>query len=475
MTDLLLRHGTVITMDTTRRVLEDGAVAIKDGRIAAIGTTAELASHAGAKQVIEAHGTAILPGLIDGHAHAGHGLVKTMGNGDSAAWGEACRIIYTLASPPSFWRAEAGLAAYERLRFGVTTGVSLLGGGDSIGRVDDPAFTDAHAEATEEVGIRSVLVLGPTRPPFPRPYVGPDGVERPVSFEQQLDTITAGVERWHGRGNLRVATLMPVYREATHDPATVKEIERQGHLVREAGRRRGAPFHQDGHRAGSIEMADRMFGLLGPDAWLSHCTDLTDEDIATLVRTGASVVHNPSAIAAVRGYCPAPRMMEAGVTVMIGSDATAPDRSGDMFRHMFQCIRYHQRHFRDEAVMTPGKALEMVTTDAAKGLGLAEEIGSLEVGKRADVITVDLRAPHMAPANMPVHRVVYFANGHDVRDVVVGGRVLLRDRVAPHLDADAIIEAADREAAAMLDRAGLRHMVAEDPGWGRIRRQGRTT
>jgi cytosine/adenosine deaminase-related metal-dependent hydrolase len=471
MTDLLLRGGVVITMDAARRVIPDGAVAIANGRIAAVGPAAEVAAaHPAPAQVIEARGKAILPGLIDGHAHAGHGLVKTMGNGDSAAWSEACRVIYTRASPPSFWRAEARLAALERLRFGVTTGVSLLGGGDSIGRVDHPAFTDAHATATEEVGIRSILVLGPTRPPFPRPYVGPDGIERPVSFEQQLDTITAGVETWHGRGNVRVATLMPVYRDARHDPAKVREIERQGRLVREAGRKRGAWFHQDGHRQGSIEMADRMFGLIGPDSWHSHCTDLTDADIETLRRTGASVVHNPSAIAAVRGYCPAPRMMEQGITVMIGSDATAPDRSGDMFRHMFQCIRYHQRHFRDEAAMTPGKALEMVTVDAAKGLGLADEIGSLEPGKRADVVTVDLEAPHMAPANMPVARVVYFATGHDVRDVVVGGRVLLRDGAAAHLDAREIVAEARAEAEAMLDRAGLRHMIEEDPGWGRTRR-----
>jgi cytosine/adenosine deaminase-related metal-dependent hydrolase len=112
----------------------------------------------------------------------------------------------------------------------------------------------------------------------------------------------------------------------------------------------------------------------------------------------------------------------------------------------------------------------MVTIDAAKGMGLADTLGSLEVGKLADVITVDLTGPHMVPANMPVARVVYFANGHDVRDVVVGGRVLLQDGAAPHLDPAAINAAANREAEQMLDRSGLRSMVAEDPGWGRIRR-----
>lgn len=471
MTDLLIRGGVAITMDAQRRVIPDAAVAVSQGRIAAVGPRAEVeAAHPSPAQVIEARGKAILPGLIDGHAHAGHGLVKTMANGDSEAWSEACRIIYTLGSPPSFWQAEARLAAFERLRFGVTTGVSLLGGGDSVMRSDDPAFCAAHVAGVTEVGIRAIVAMGATRPPFPRPYVGTDGVERPVTFEQQMETIEACLERFHGRDGIRIATLMPVYREAKHDPATVAMIERQGRAMRDAGTKHGALFHQDGHRQGSIEMADRMFGLMGPDAFLSHCTDLTDADVETLVRTGASVVHNPSAIAAVRGYCPAPRMIEAGVTVMIGSDATAPDRSGDMFRHMFQCIRYHQRHFRDETVMTPGKALEMVTVDAAQGLGLADEIGSLEPGKLADVITVDLTAPHMAPANMPVARVVYFANGHDVRDVVVGGRILLKEGAAPHLDAAAVAGEAEREAAAMLARTGLGHMVAEDPGWGRTRR-----
>jgi cytosine/adenosine deaminase-related metal-dependent hydrolase len=337
-------------------------------------------------------------------------------------------------------------------------------------RTDDPAFCAAHVAGVKEVGIRAIVAIGATRPPFPRPYVGADGVERAVSFEQQLATVEASLETLHGRDGIRIATLMPVYREAKHDAAKVKEIERHGRLIREAGKKHGALFHQDGHRAGSIDMAARMFGLLDRDAFLSHCTDLTDADIEALVTTGASVVHNPSAIAAVRGYCPAPRMMDAGVTVMIGSDATAPDRSGDMFRHMFQCIRYHQRHFRDEALIPPGKALEMVTVDAAKGLGLADEIGSLEVGKLADVITVDLTAPHMVPANMPVSRIVYFASGQDVRDVVVGGRVLLRDGAAAHLDGAAIAEEATRETEAMLDRANLRSMVVEDPGWGRTRR-----
>ncbi len=475
MTDILIRGGTVVAMDEARRVIEDGAVAITGDRIAAVGPRPEVeAEHGAAATIIEAKGRAILPGLIDGHAHAGHALVKTMGGGDSAAWSEACRIIYTTASPPSFWRAEARLAARERLRNGVTTGVSLLGGGDSIMRVDDPAHGEAHAAGVGEIGIRAIVAVGPTRPPHPRPYAAWDGPRRtdyPVSFEQQAEVIGTLIERLHGtqHGRTAIATLMPVYREAKHDPVQVALIERQGRIVRDLGRKAGTLFHQDGHQKGSIAMAERMFGLNGPDAFYSHCTDLTEEDIDSAARTGVAIVHNPTAIAQVRGRCPVPLLLDRGVTVMIGSDGTAPDRGTDMFRHMVMCARLHQRAARDERLMPPGKLLEMITADAARGLGMQTEIGSLEPGKKADVITVDLATPHAYPPNMPVHRLVFFAGGADVRDVVVDGRILMRERVVPGVDETEVLAAAAAEAEAMLDRSGLRALIACDPGWGRVR------
>jgi len=220
--DILIRGGVLVTMDAARRVIEDGAVAIAGDRIIAAGPRAEVEqAHPSAATVIEAKGRAILPGLIDGHAHAGHGLVKTMGGGDSAAWSEACRIIYTTASPPAFWRAEARLAALERLKGGVTTGVSLLGGGDSVMRVDDPAHGEAHAAGVGEVGIRAIVAVGPTRPPHPWRYALWEGgrrIETDITFERQAEVIAALIELLHGGqdGRLSVATLMPVYLSLIH-------------------------------------------------------------------------------------------------------------------------------------------------------------------------------------------------------------------------------------------------------------------
>ena len=142
------------------------------------------------------------------------------------------------------------------------------------------------------------------------------------------------------------------------------------------------------------------------------------------------MVHNPSAIMSVYGRCPAPELIGEGVTVVIGSDAAAPDRGYDMFRHMAQCMHYHRRHFRDPAWMPPGKVLEMTTIDSARALGLDGDLGSLEPDKKADIVLVDLRKPHLYPPNMPVTRLAHFANAGDVDSVIVDGRMLLQGRKA---------------------------------------------
>ena len=161
--DLLIIHGTLITIDPERRVIEDGAVAVDADRIVAVGSSADLGARYTARKTINAYRKAVLPGLIDCHAHAGHGLLKTLGGGDSEAWMDACRIVYTTGSDEEFWYAEAKLAALERLKFGTTTGVCLFGGGDSIMRVDDPKYAARHSAAIAETGTRSFLAVGPSR------------------------------------------------------------------------------------------------------------------------------------------------------------------------------------------------------------------------------------------------------------------------------------------------------------------------
>lgn len=461
MADILIKNGVVIAIDSERRIITNGAVAITGDRIVAVGKTEDVEKEHVAPETIDARGMAIMPGFVDAHAHAGHGLIKTIGAGKGDAWNKACEDAYTVGSTPEFWFAEAQLTALERLRFGVTTGVSLLGGGGPfIMRTDDPVYGDAHIEGVLGIGTRSVVGVGTTRPPHPLSYARWDGNDRTdyqVTFEQQFETCQTLVSRWHDShgGRIRLALFSPtLYREDMEGPIRDEAI-RQALLVRRSAAERGLIFTQDSHTKGSVRIAKQV-GVLGPGTLLSHATGLEDDEIAICAETGASIVHNPSAVAAILARCPVTELLDAGVTVAIGSDATAPDRSGDMFRHMQQCMHYHRTHFHDPSWLPPGKALEMCTIDAAKALGLEAEVGSLEPGKKADVTLVDLRRPHLYPANMPEYRVTYFANGNDVHTVLVGGKVLLRDRVPLFVDQDAVLDAAQRETELMLDRIGIR-------------------
>jgi cytosine/adenosine deaminase-related metal-dependent hydrolase len=218
-------------------------------------------------------------------------------------------------------------------------------------------------------------------------------------------------------------------------------------------------FTQDGHRSGSIALAEEL-GILGPWAYLSHSVDLTPEDMAAAKRSGASIVHNPSAIMSVLGRCPAPELRDMGVNVALGSDAAAPDRGYDMFRHMAQCLHYHRRHFRDPEVMMPRDVLEMCTIDAAKAIGMEAELGSLEEGKKADIVMLDRRKPHLYPPIMPLTAVTQFANAADVDTVIVNGEIRMRDRKTA-LNESAILDEAAGELNAALARCGLTHLLVE--------------
>jgi len=464
--DLLIVHGTLITVDGMRRVIEDGAIAVAGDRIVAIGSSEELAARFAATRTLNAHRKAVLPGLIDCHAHAGHGLLKNLGGGDSEAWMEACRIIYTTGSDEEFWYAEAGLAALERLRCGTTTGVCLFGGGDSIMRVDDPRYAARHCAAIAETGTRSFLAVGPSRPPAPRTYGtwhGGERQDREVSWDEMYACCEEIVRTQHGGadGRVNICVTLPVF-QPQHQPDQLqfaRTFREQAEQYGELARRHRLGLTQDGHRKGTLKLAHDELGLLGANAFMSHSIDLTPGDIEACLDTGTSIVHNPSAIMSIRGRCPVPELIEAGVTVALGSDGTAPDRSYDMFRHMSQCMHYHRRHFRDPGVLPHGKVLEMVTIDAARALGLEREIGSLEAGKKADIILVDLFKPHLMPLNMPVYRVTCFANGADVSTTIVNGRILMEDGKVRTVDETAVMERAQIATDRMLERTGLRHLL----------------
>jgi 5-methylthioadenosine/S-adenosylhomocysteine deaminase len=477
MADILITNGIVVTMDPERRVIHDGAVAIEKDRIVAVGSTAEVKAQHRADKVIDARRKLVMPGIIDAHGHAGHALVKTMGNSDFAAWSNACGIIYTVGSDEQYWRAEARLTALERLRFGVTTGLSLLGGGDSVMRTDDTIYPDAHCSAVLEVGTRSVVAIGPTRPPHPQKYVkwsNGGSQEKQVTSADQIAVCEATVKKWHRThsGRIHIALLTPTTRQEHVDSLgqnVLDDIFAQAKTMLEMSHKYGTIFTQDGHSRNTIARFHDHVGMTS-NCLFSHSVDLTDREMALCLEHDAKIAHNPSAVASINGRCPAVEMMEMGVTVALGSDGTAPDRSSDMFRHMQQCMHYHRRHFRDSHILSPGKVLEMCTIDGATALGLADEIGSLEVGKKADVTLLDLARPHLYPLNMEVIHAVCFANGNDVATVVIDGKICMEDRKVLTVNEEEILDEAQQATDKMLERTGLAYMLeTPDNFWKTVR------
>jgi cytosine/adenosine deaminase-related metal-dependent hydrolase len=141
-----------------------------------------------------------------------------------------------------------------------------------------------------------------------------------------------------------------------------------------------------------------------------------------------------------------------------------------MFRHMFQCMRYHRRYYRDANIIPPGKTLEMTTIDGAEAFRLEDQIGSIEPGKKADIILVDMRKPHLYPMNMPVDKITYFANGNDVDTVIVDGNILMEHREVKTVDEYAILDRAQEEIEAAVGRSGMKNLYeTTDRYWGHSR------
>jgi cytosine/adenosine deaminase-related metal-dependent hydrolase len=458
--DILIVDGTIITMDRDRRVMDDGAIAIVGNRIAAIGSTAELRMRFHADQVIDARRKVVMPGLIDGHGHAGHELLKTLA-ADRDDWDSIVERIYAHGSTTDFWKADALLAGLERLKFGVTTSVNFFGGGDNVYRVDDTKYGEAYLNGVKATGLRWFLGVGPRRGPYPSSFSDWNGAAHQdiqVPFERQMEVSEALIRHWNGAadGRVKMAVVFPtISPDDKLSGQALDEVKREARAARDLSKRYQVLFLQDGHTRGTVEYANDVLGLLGPDVILSHATKLTDREIGLIASTGTRISHNPSSIFSMNGRCPVTELIDAGATVMLGSDGVAPDRSFDMFRHMFQATRYHRFYFHDAKMLPAGKVLEMTTIDAAKALGMDKEIGSLEPGKKADIILVDWFKPHLVPMNMPVYRMVYYANGEDVSTVIVDGRILMRDRHVLTVDEDSILNAAQRESDLAVRRAGL--------------------
>jgi len=470
-----IQNATVITMDSQRRILRKAVIDIKGNRIDFVGTADELSAEAGsdraADRVIDAAGMVVLPGLIDTHAHAGHGLTKTLGEGGAGmdySWDQFMERIYFRGSTPRFWEVEARLSGLEKLRFGVTTGMSMMG---SYPRYDDAAYWQAHVDGMSAVGIRDILGVGTPNPPFPKTFREwkSDGSyrEHTMSHRDSFAKTREAVAAFNGLNDGLTMAYPTPSGVGRRDPLTVEEQIAQNRAMKDIADEFGVPVHAHSY-GGDIQFAHKHFPfMLGPHLSLAHCTGIDEEEVRILAETGTSVCSGPSTGSYIKARCPVVELIDAGCTVSFCTDASAPDRTYDLFEKLRIGARLHRVHFHDGGVLPAGKLLEMVTVDAARCLGLEDELGSIEAGKRADIIMIDMRKPHLVPVWHEPMRMVYQASGHDVDTVIVDGRVLMERRTVDHMDESRVLEDAAEEAWLALERLGF-EAAAELPEnmWG---------
>ncbi|MEO6014216.1 MAG: amidohydrolase family protein [Devosia sp.] len=206
--------------------------------------------------------------------------------------------------------------------------------------------------------------------------------------------------------------------------------------------------------------AAKILDILDERTLLSHAIGLSGEEIALISERGSVVANNAISASGIWDRCPVPELLKAGARVILTSDGLSPDGGTDMFDVMRGAMRYHRSQARNPNLLPPGRTLAMTTIDAANAFGIADEVGSLEVGKRGDIILIDLAKPHLQPATMPLHQMLMYANAGDVDTVVSGGQVVMEHRVVPN-ERD-ILELAQGHCQIMLDRSGLRSTLALD-------------
>ena len=434
MTGTVLTGATVVTMDAARRVITDGAVAFTSaGVITAVGESSSvLADHPGAT-VVDCAGQLVLPGFVNTHTHLFQTLLKGLGDDRVLSdWFTSMTGPSAVQLTPEDCYAGALHGCAEALTTGTTT---LL---DFMYVHPRPGLGDAVAQAMADVGIRGVMARG---------YMtaGAD-VGVPPELVQPLDDALLDAERLIGtwnRPDSRVTIGLAPCMSWSVDRATLTETralaDATGALVTMHLSESPFDVEESVRRFGARDVPFAAeTGLLGPDLLAAHCVQVDDADLDLLAATDTKVSHNPcSNLYLGSGFAPVPAMQRRGITVGLASDGPASSSNHSMLQAMKFAALVHKGVHRDPEVMTAEKALEMATIDGARALGMASSIGSLEPGKRADVVVLDMSNLCVTPVHAAVSSLVYSQRGDEVARVYVDGRLVVSDgALVTHSEAD---------------------------------------
>jgi len=430
--EMLILGGTVLTMEPDCEPIEGGAVAISDGRIAALGPAEELLDLAPTGEVVDASGCLVLPGLVNTHSHLAMSLMRGLADDiplrqwlEERVW-PAERSHIT----PDTIRIGTQLAAAEQLLAGITTTADMY------------FFADEVASALAEAGMRAVVaetLMGTSTPSCA-------SVQDMLSRQREL------VDRFEGHPLITPSV-------APHAPYSVSASD----LVVEAEMADEHEIPMQIHLAETRWEAEKILadkgvspvaylgdlGVLSDRTVAAHCVHVSAEDIQLLAEFDVGVAHNPvSNLKLASGVAPVPAMLEAGVTLGLGTDGAASNNTLDLIRDLQLAALLHKGQSGDPSVLPARRLAALATREGARVLGLDDRVGVLAVGREADLICLSTAGAHCTPMYDPFSHLAFAARSSDVRHVVVRGRVLVRNRQLETLDLEAIrhraVEIAER-------------------------------
>ncbi len=449
VTVLLIDKVTVVTMDKQRRILTDAAIVIDQQEILSVGASEALTTQYANADRLDGNDLIAIPGLIDAHCHADQSLLR--GLGDKMHW---IRFLDDVVEPYLAMRDPADgvlantLAMMEMLRGGTTCFVSP--------NVDPRDDYEALTGIVGRLGIRAILGR------FIVPAEGPDN---PDTARQTVADATAVMRQWHksqdGLVSLWFGLMVPrvagdtvhpeFYREVASESVRMgvgityhfcSEIEDAEHIVDEYGVR-PAEWSRDHH-------------ALGENVLLINGCQVTPLEIEILAETGTHIVHSPVAnMKMATGILPLPDVLAAGVNVALGTDGALNNNSYDMFAEMKTACLLHNAVRQNASAMTAETALEMATLGGARAIGRAQELGSIEPGKLADLVLVDLKRINSYPVHDVVSNLVFSANGSNVHTVFIGGRKVVEGGRILGLDEADVLEQARSRSEALRAKLGI--------------------
>jgi 5-methylthioadenosine/S-adenosylhomocysteine deaminase len=418
--DIIIKNGTILTINDKNLVLKDGFLCIRGDAISNISEDDENAFEA--SKVIDAKGGLILPGLVNGHTHAAMSLFRGLAD-DLPLMEWLNNYIFPVESKMDgdFVFTGTLLACAEMIMSGTTTFCDMY------------LFEDQVATAARKSGMR--CIAGEVLYDFPSPNYG--------SIDKGFEYAEALIRKWQDDPLVSIAvephslfTCSPSLLKTANELALRYNVPLIIHVAETL-----TEISEVKEKYGKTPVDHlHSLGLLGPHLIADHCVHLEKTEIARIAEQGVKVIHNPeSNMKLASGIAPIPELLAKGVTVGLGTDGCASNNNLDLFTEMDMAAKLHKIHTLDPTVMDALTALRMATIEGAKALGLGNTTGSLEVGKKADIIVLDTNKPHLTPLYSPYSHLVYAARGNDVSHSIINGQLVMEDRKLLTLNLDEIM------------------------------------